>query len=531
MRYSRRLLARSRAWHRVAGGLAAVAGVVVLLSGPVPAWGVTQPGDSPCLQSTGSLTLSSSTIYAGQSVSASWTTHRPAGCEGVVSELDGPGASVSGGVGGTATLTPPNMGVNTYTVTVFYPAGHVAVASASVTVQPPPASITDPARMCVGVRGGNSANGTPVELETCNYGTAGQQWTAPGDGTIHALGKCLDVAGGDTVRGTAVQLSGCNGSGSQIWATSNTALVNPASRLCLDATGASTAAGTPLQIWDCTSGDAAQQWTLPQGSALPVDDANSGTVTLTPQGQAVGPGIHCSISVSNPALTRLDGAFAVTADGSTYCDSAVLHLEMHHALIRNGLGADEDDEDSSSGHSDRQLATAVLATCAQGQWSSFAYAIIQEPYYDPPLSVIYSTNDTKLNVSVSQCLPNVTGMSDSDARTYIQQQLHLTLGTVTTQASDSPVGSVISESLEADGQTVDLVESRGNDTPPNVLGDEESDAITRIQEAGLVVGTDTHVDDCKSPGDVEMQDPIGGAGVMRGTSVNIWVSVCSGIPK
>jgi beta-lactam-binding protein with PASTA domain len=123
-------------------------------------------------------------------------------------------------------------------------------------------------------------------------------------------------------------------------------------------------------------------------------------------------------------------------------------------------------------------------------------------------------------------------MSDSDARNKIVQ-VGGRVGTVTHQPSSAPLDSVISQSVEADAVTVDIVESDGDANVPNVLGDEEDGAKTRIQQAGLVVGTDTHVNDCKSPGDVEMQDPIGGAGANRGDRVNIWVSTCTGggIPK
>src|SRR5689334_21470846 len=104
----------------VAVGLAVLAAAVVS-SGSVPALAFTLPGDSdPCLESTGSLTLSATTVFPGQPVVATWRTHRPSGCGGVASQLTGPGAAVPGGVGGSATLTPPNLGVNTYTVTAFY---------------------------------------------------------------------------------------------------------------------------------------------------------------------------------------------------------------------------------------------------------------------------------------------------------------------------------------------------------------------------------------------------------------------------
>jgi glucosylceramidase len=114
---------------------------------------------------------------------------------------------------------------------------------------------------CVEVAGANPANGTQVQLWTCN-GTNAQQWTVGTDGTIRALGKCLDVAGAGTANGTKVQLYDCNGTGAQAWTRSGTQLVNTNSGKCLDATGPSSADGTPLQIWSCTGG-ANQQWTTP----------------------------------------------------------------------------------------------------------------------------------------------------------------------------------------------------------------------------------------------------------------------------
>jgi chitinase len=115
---------------------------------------------------------------------------------------------------------------------------------------------------CVDVAGADSANGTAVQLYTCN-GTAAQSWTVGTDGTLRALGKCMDVTAAGTANGTKVQLYDCNGTGAQVWqAGANGSLVNPASGRCLDATGPSSADGTRLQIWDCTGG-ANQQWRLP----------------------------------------------------------------------------------------------------------------------------------------------------------------------------------------------------------------------------------------------------------------------------
>ena len=131
------------------------------------------------------------------------------------------------------------------------------------TTPPPPTggTITGFGGKCVDVAGANTADGTPVQLYTCN-GTAAQAWTVA-SGTIKALGKCLDVTAGSTVNGAKVQLYTCNGTGAQSWtynATTND-IVNTAANKCLDATGVSSADGTRLQIWSC-SGGANQKWTV-----------------------------------------------------------------------------------------------------------------------------------------------------------------------------------------------------------------------------------------------------------------------------
>ena len=72
----------------------------------------------------------------------------------------------------------------------------------------------------------------------------------------------LDVAGGGTANGTKVQLWTCNGSGAQQWTyTSGRDLVNPQADKCLDATDNSSANNTRLQLWSCT-GAANQKWTV-----------------------------------------------------------------------------------------------------------------------------------------------------------------------------------------------------------------------------------------------------------------------------
>jgi lysophospholipase L1-like esterase len=116
---------------------------------------------------------------------------------------------------------------------------------------------------CLDVRSSNPANGTPVQIYTCN-GTAAQQWTyTPGStgGTLRALGGCLDVTASGTANRVKIQLWQCNGAQAQRWVPGpNSSLVNPQSGRCLDDPGSSTVDGTQLQIYDC-NGANAQKWT------------------------------------------------------------------------------------------------------------------------------------------------------------------------------------------------------------------------------------------------------------------------------
>ncbi|HEY0699884.1 MAG TPA: RICIN domain-containing protein, partial [Micromonospora sp.] len=115
---------------------------------------------------------------------------------------------------------------------------------------------------CLDVRGAATADGTQIQIYTCN-GTAAQQWTVTPNSTIRALGKCLDVSGGGTADGTKIQLWTCNGSGAQNWsAQPDGTVVNPQSGKCLDVSGNDPTDSTPVHLWTCHTG-ANQKWTLP----------------------------------------------------------------------------------------------------------------------------------------------------------------------------------------------------------------------------------------------------------------------------
>ncbi len=148
---------------------------------------------------------------------------------------------------------------------LLYGVGQLASSANAATAT---GQITGYQGLCLDVRAANNADGTPVQVYTCN-GTNAQSWTVDNtSNTVQALGKCLDVTGAGTANGTLVQLYTCNGTGAQVWQPqSNGELVNPNSGKCLDDTGWG-GSGTQVQIWACAD-SANQQWNLPNAGPGP----------------------------------------------------------------------------------------------------------------------------------------------------------------------------------------------------------------------------------------------------------------------
>ncbi|MDI6098787.1 ThuA domain-containing protein [Actinoplanes sp. NEAU-A12] len=123
-----------------------------------------------------------------------------------------------------------------------------------------PGPVVGLAGKCLDVAGGGSADGTRIQLWTCN-GSAAQVWAVSGQVWRNpASNKCLDVAGGGTANGTKVQLWTCNGSAAQNWGVrSDRTVRNPQSNRCLDVSEAKPDNGRQIHIWDCL-GAANQQW-------------------------------------------------------------------------------------------------------------------------------------------------------------------------------------------------------------------------------------------------------------------------------
>ncbi|GAA1275751.1 alpha-lytic protease prodomain-containing protein [Saccharothrix xinjiangensis] len=111
---------------------------------------------------------------------------------------------------------------------------------------------------CVDVPNSNAVEGQRLQVWDCN-GTAAQNWTFPGDGTVRAFGLCMDVAWGSRDNGAVIQLARCSGNPAQQFVLSGAGdLVNPQANKCVDVTSWG-GSGTPLQQWECTGG-ANQKW-------------------------------------------------------------------------------------------------------------------------------------------------------------------------------------------------------------------------------------------------------------------------------
>ena len=113
--------------------------------------------------------------------------------------------------------------------------------------------------LCVDVQHSNTADGTPVQIYTCN-GTGAQIWTHTSNGVtvLTALGKCLDVTGGNAASGTPVELWNCNTGSNQEWTIGSDHSLKSLG-YCLDDPHSTTTIGTQLWIYTC-NGTNAQKW-------------------------------------------------------------------------------------------------------------------------------------------------------------------------------------------------------------------------------------------------------------------------------
>jgi glucose/arabinose dehydrogenase len=163
----------------------------------------------------------------------------------------------------SAAITGPPAGATTLYLTFSGGTGALFDVDAFTFTTARTGPVTGFAGKCLDVNGGGTADGTKIQLWTCN-GSAAQAWSVNGQVLRNPQsGKCLDVAGGGTVNGTKAQLWTCNGTGAQNWAAqADRTLRNPVSGRCLDVSEVKSDDGQQIHIWDCL-GAANQLWNLP----------------------------------------------------------------------------------------------------------------------------------------------------------------------------------------------------------------------------------------------------------------------------
>ena len=128
--------------------------------------------------------------------------------------------------------------------------------------------------VCLSVKDGKKANGTPVILSHCNFPPAGKEtWQIsttrgvgfrskddkPSTGLIRNLGKCLHVKGGSTEDGTPLTIWDCHGGANQKWELAGDGSIRGLGDKCLDLKGGSLQAGTPAVLSRC-NGLVSQHW-------------------------------------------------------------------------------------------------------------------------------------------------------------------------------------------------------------------------------------------------------------------------------
>ncbi|MFI8103270.1 ricin-type beta-trefoil lectin domain protein [Streptomyces sp. NPDC086023] len=116
-------------------------------------------------------------------------------------------------------------------------------------------AVTGLAGKCLDVESGQTADGTPVQLSSCNLSKA-QQWRFTGN-AVKALDKCLTNQSG------AVRLATCDGGTAQkfVHRPADQTLYHPTTGQCVDVPGGNSADGTDLILYACNGGPN-QKWSF-----------------------------------------------------------------------------------------------------------------------------------------------------------------------------------------------------------------------------------------------------------------------------
>lgn len=130
-------------------------------------------------------------------------------------------------------------------------------------------------------------------------------------------------------------------------------------------------------------------------------------------------------------------------------------------------------------------------------------------------------------------VPNLFGLTETQASTLLRVK-GFSVGSVSYQSSDRPAGTVIAQTPTASSEahegasvsyTVSLGQNTSLRTVPNLCGLSYADAVARLREYGLVVGSITSVSNAAPRGTVIEQTPPAGTPITSSTvSVDLYLS-------
>ena len=139
--------------------------------------------------------------------------------------------------------------------------------------------------------------------------------------------------------------------------------------------------------------------------------------------------------------------------------------------------------------------------------------------------------------SVEITVPDVTGKQLTLARQILEDQ-HLRVTVAETFDASVPVGVVVSQTPEAgttvkEERTITIYVSKGGEEMemPNLRGLKQSDAIDKLQQMGLRLGSAYETFSDEDSGTVISQDPRSGTRISKGQTVDITVSKGQKIKK
>lgn len=145
--------------------------------------------------------------------------------------------------------------------------------------------------------------------------------------------------------------------------------------------------------------------------------------------------------------------------------------------------------------------------------------------------VILQLSSTPKEQKIS--VPNLLGLTEERAATLLRAK-GFTIGKISYQSSSRPAGTVIAQMPSEAGElregsavsyTVSIGQTVSLRTVPELLGLSYADAIARLREVGLVVGSLTSIDSAAPRGTVIEQSPAAGTPITSSTvSVDLYLS-------